>query len=140
MKAIVASLVIASAIIFGAVAITYKNSSSSNPSGLDEQQLTGTDKNVSVENGKQIITIAVRGGYTPQITNAKAGIPTILRLVTNSTFDCSSAVSIPALGYRANLPRSGNTDVEVPLQTSGSSIQGTCGMGMYNFRLNFSSL
>jgi Cu+-exporting ATPase len=124
MKAIVASLVIAAAVIFGAVVIAYKSSSSS-------------VENVSIENGKQIITLGVKGGYSPRITNAKANMPTILRLVTNNTFDCSSAVSIPALGYRANLPQSGTTEVEIPSQTAGVSIQGTCGMGMYNFKLEF---
>ncbi|HAO64903.1 TPA: hypothetical protein DCQ44_02890 [Candidatus Taylorbacteria bacterium] len=133
MKTIVASIVIAAAIIYGAVVITNRSSTSSN-----NQPAGGTIENVSVENGKQIITLAVRGGYSPRVTNAKANVPTILRLVTSGTFDCSSAVQIPALGYRSNLPQSGVTEVEVPPQSAGTSIKGMCIMGMYTFNLNFS--
>lgn len=129
MKSIVASLVIAAAIIFGAVIIVNKSPDSSDSSGSSGK--------VTNESGKQIITIAVRGGYSPRVSNAKANVATIIRFVTNGTFDCSSAVSIPALGYRTNLPQSGTTDVEIPPQASGSSIQGTCGMGMYYFSINF---
>ena len=126
MKATVISIVIAGAVIFGALIMVNKPSS---PGGAIE--------NVTVENGKQVITVNVRGGYSPQISNAKAGVPTTLRLVTNGTFDCSAAISIPALGYRANLPQSGTTEVNIPSQATGSSVAGTCAMGMYNFKLNF---
>ena len=134
MKAIVASIVIAGAIIFAALIIVNKPANNANYTG---QQSAGEVNNVSVENGKQIITLDVRGGYSPKITSAKAGVPTILRLVTNGTFDCSAALSIPVLGFRQNLPSSGTTEVEIPPQSSGSSISGICAMGMYNLKLNF---
>ena len=89
--------------------------------------------NVSVIDGKQIVEIRVRGGYTPQQSSAKANIPTVLRMKTNGTFDCSSGVVIPSLGVRQILPSSGTTDIEVPAQKSGTTLQGLCGMGMYHF-------
>ncbi len=93
--------------------------------------------NVSVVDGKQIITINAKGGYSPRITTAKSGIPTVIKMETNGSFDCSSALSIPSIGYRNNLPPSGETLIDVPAQKAGSKIQGICAMGMYNFTIDF---
>lgn len=93
--------------------------------------------NVSIMVGKQIIEIGAKGGYLPKISVAKANIPTILRVQTRGTFDCSSALAIPSIGYRANLPPSGITEIEVPAQKSGSTLRGLCAMGMYNFQIKF---
>jgi plastocyanin domain-containing protein len=93
--------------------------------------------NVTVVDGKQIITIAVKGGYSPQITTAQADSPTVLKMVTNGTFDCSSAVSIPSLNYQKNLPATGETLIDVPAQTKGTTLNGTCAMGMYHFSIKF---
>ncbi|MEI7750125.1 MAG: cupredoxin domain-containing protein [Candidatus Moraniibacteriota bacterium] len=87
--------------------------------------------------GKQIIEIAVKGGYSPKSITAKAGVPTVLRFVTDNTFDCSSSLSIPAINYRNNLPRTGTTDVDVPAQTAGTTLRGACSMGMYSFTVDF---
>jgi plastocyanin domain-containing protein len=93
--------------------------------------------NVSVVEGKQIVTITAKGGYTPRVTTAKADMPTIVRVVTRGTFDCSSALTIPGIGYRKMLPPSGNTDIELSPQKIGTSLQGVCSMGMYNFTIDF---
>ncbi len=94
------------------------------------------DNNVSIEGGKQIIEIEVNGGYSPQKSVAKAGIPTIVRFITNNTFDCSSAIRIQSLGISKNLPNSGSTDVEIGVPQSGT-LKGSCGMGMYPFQIEF---
>ncbi len=93
--------------------------------------------NVTIVDGKQIITISAKGGYSPMVTTAKAGIPTVLKIDTQGTFDCSSALSIPSLDYRSNLPPSGETAIDVPPQKAGTTIRGLCAMGMYNFSINF---
>lgn len=93
--------------------------------------------NVTIIDGKQIITINAKGGYSPKVTNAKAGIPTVIKINTKATFDCSSALTIPSLGYRNNLPSSGETVIEVPPQKIGETMRGLCAMGMYNFAVNF---
>lgn len=93
--------------------------------------------NVSVVDGKQIIAIGVRGGYSPRVTNAKAGEATIIQFNTQNAFDCSSALVIQSLGYKKNLPPSGQTLLEIPAQEAGSSLRGTCSMGMYDFIINF---
>ena len=94
--------------------------------------------NVSIVNGTQIVTIQAKGGYQPRTSIAKPGIPTILRFNTNGTFDCSSAIRIPSLDISKNLPQSGVTDIEIGSRTAGV-LQGSCGMGMYPFEIDFKS-
>lgn len=93
--------------------------------------------NVSIVDGKQVIEISARGGYAPRISTARAGMPTVIKVKTAGTFDCSSALTIPTLGYRTNLPASGETLIDVPPQQPGAKLQGLCAMGMYNFAIDF---
>lgn len=93
--------------------------------------------NVAVVDGKQIIEIRAKGGYAPRVTTAKANMPTVINIQTNGTFDCSSALTVPAIGFRAMLPSSGITPIEIPPQQPGTTIKGVCSMGMYNFAVNF---
>ena len=93
---------------------------------------------MTVVDGKQIVDIRVRGGYQPRISTAKAGIPTILRFETNNTFDCSSSIRIPSLNISKGLPQTGSTDIDAGTPQI-STLQGTCGMGMYQFQVNFQS-
>ena len=129
MKATTISIIVAGVLIGGAVLLIGRRSSS--PSS--EAQAN----NVSVVDGKQVIAIGVKGGYSPRVSTAKANMPTTLRLETNGTFDCSSGLTISDLGYRANLPSSGVTEVEVSPQKAGTTMRGVCAMGMYNFAVNF---
>ena len=93
--------------------------------------------NVYDENGIQIIEVTAKGGYSPDETTAKALLPTILRFVTDDTFDCSSSVIIPNLRIRKRLPLSGKTDIQLPTIPENTTITVYCGMGMYYFNLNF---
>ena len=93
--------------------------------------------NVSIVDGKQIIIIKAKGGYYPKVTNAKAGIATVIKMDTIGTFDCSSAVVIPSLSYRKNLAPSAETLIDVLPQKPGAKLQGLCAMGMYSFTINF---
>ncbi len=126
---VVLSILIAALIIGGAIIVSKKNN------GVGAQT---TENNVSIVDGKQIIEIRARGGYLPERSIAKAGIPTILRFFTNGTFDCSASVRIANMNISKNLPQSGATDIDVGVQPV-STLQGTCGMGMYPFEVDFSS-
>ncbi len=95
--------------------------------------------NVKNEDGKQIIEVSAKGGYAPSMTTAKANVPTILRIQTSATFDCSSALRIPTLNYSKNLPPTGTTDIEVPAQVAGTTLEALCSMGMYGFSVAFNS-
>lgn len=129
MKAGIISIVIAVALI-GGVFILAKNKNSAG------QNVNAN--NVSVVNGKQIIEINAKSGYQPRKSVAKAGMPTILRFNTSGTFDCSSSVRIPSLNISKFLPQSGTTDIDIGSQKV-VALQGTCGMGMYPFEIDFQS-
>ncbi|MCW1930578.1 MAG: cupredoxin domain-containing protein [Candidatus Kerfeldbacteria bacterium] len=92
--------------------------------------------NVTVENGVQIIDLTAKGGYSPNKTVAKAGMPTKLEVATDGTFDCSSTILIPSLSVTKQLPSSGTTEVDLGTPQVGS-LNGTCGMGMYRFEIDF---
>ncbi len=128
MKATFISIIVAGLLIGGAVLLVSSDKTSESNTKAD---------NVSVVDGKQIIEIGAKGGYAPKVSTAKADIPTILRVQTRGTFDCSSALIIPSIEYRANLPPSGVTEIEVSAQKSGATLQGLCAMGMYNFKVQF---
>jgi plastocyanin domain-containing protein len=129
MKFVILSLIIAVAIISGAVLLA-KSGNSDNPQNVPNAAV--------ISDGKQVIEIYAKGGYSPRVTIAKAGVPTLIKVNTRGTFDCSSALVIPDIGYRTNLPPSGITEIEVPAQKSGSILQGLCAMGMYSFQIHFS--
>lgn len=93
--------------------------------------------NVRIENDQQFIEITAKNGYTPATTTAKAGMPTILKIKTDGTFDCSATLVIPALKYNERLPLKGMTDVAVPAQQPNTTLHGMCGMGMYDFTIRF---
>lgn len=93
--------------------------------------------NVALVDGKQVITITAKGGYLPRTTTATAGVPTVLKIDTKGTYDCSVALAIPSIGYRNNLPPDGQTLIDVPPQPAGTSMRGVCSMGMYSFTVNF---
>jgi len=107
--------------------------------GFNDSGLTAatSGNNVSMVDGKQIVEISAKGGYSPRLSLAKAGVPTTLRVKTNGTFDCSGALVIPSINYSENLPMSGTTDIDLPVQSAGKTIQGFCAMGMYNFEVDF---
>ncbi len=94
--------------------------------------------NVSMVIGKQVINILAKGGYSPRVTLAKADLPSVIKMQTNGTFDCSASVTIPSLNYRTMLVPTGVSEVEVPAQKAGAVLRGSCGMGMYSFEIRFS--
>ena len=94
-------------------------------------------KNVSTENGEQILEVTAKGGYSPATVNAKSNAITTLRIKTSNTFDCSSSLVIPKLNIRKNLPANGTTDINIPPQEKGTTIAAACSMGMYRFNIIF---
>ncbi|MDP1625307.1 MAG: cupredoxin domain-containing protein [bacterium] len=126
---IVSAIIVAGSIYFSANSFGGGSDTVAKP--------TTAVNNISTEGGKQIIDIMAKGGYSPRQTVAKAGVPTVLRIKTNGTFDCTSSLSIAALNYKENLPPTGVTEIEVPPQKAGAKLTGLCSMGMYNFSVNF---
>ncbi len=94
-------------------------------------------QNVEVKDGIQYITIDAKAGYSPKVSEAKAGIPTKLVVKTNGTYDCSSSLAIHSIGYQKILPQTGEETIDIGIPKIGEPLQGVCGMGMYNFSVNF---
>ena len=133
MKLTILSIVVAGVFIGGAIILSMGPTDALN----SDTTLNVPINNVSIEGGKQIVNIVAKGGYSPKVSIVQADIPTIIRVETSGTFDCSMALAIPAIQYRAYLPRSGKTNIELPPQKAGTIIQGLCAMGMYNFQVKF---
>lgn len=128
MKAISISIIIGAMVIGGAIILSR---------GGPTAEIAGEQNNVSIVDGVQIITIDAKGGYTPEESLAQANMPTVITMNTRGTFDCSSALVIPSIRYRKNLPPSGETRIDVPPQKEGTTLRGLCSMGMYNFSITF---
>jgi plastocyanin domain-containing protein len=106
--------------------------------GGNNSTVASNGNNVTVVDGKQIIDLTAKGGYSPEKSTAKAGMPTILRFTTSGTFDCSSFVRIPSMNVGKSLALTGTTDIDLGNPKEGI-LRGSCGMGMYPFEINFKS-
>ena len=100
-------------------------------------QKSASVDNVEVREGVQYITIDAKGGYSPAISTAQAGMPTKLIVKTNGTYDCSSALLVRDADFQAILPETGETEIDLGVKGAGEKVEGLCGMGMYNFEVNF---
>lgn len=130
MKPMHLALIITVVLIGGAIVLTGTTS------GTPSAETVPAGNNVSIVDGQQIIDLTAKGGYSPRVSTAKAGIPTIIRFHTTGTFDCSSSVRIPSMGVSKSLPPTGTTDIAIASPEPGL-LQGMCGMGMYPFQVNF---
>lgn len=87
------------------------------------------------QSGIQTLEITAKGGYSPVSSELKAEAPALLRVITNSTFDCSSSLTIPVLDYRTHLPMTGTTEISIPPQPVGTTLTGLCGIPSAQMRL-----
>lgn len=104
-----------------------------NDSNQTDSQST---KNVEIKDGIQYITIRARGGYSPKVSVAQAGVPTKLIVETNGTFDCSASLVIKAINYEKILSQTGKEVIDLGAPQVGT-LRGLCSMGMYNFSVQF---
>lgn len=95
-------------------------------------------QNSEIRDGVQYVRVNARGGYSPKVSQALAGIPTKLIVQTNGTYDCSASLVIRSLGYQKILAQTGEEIIDLGIPKAGESLQGVCGMGMYSFLINFS--
>lgn len=128
MKLLIASFLVAFGFI--GIALYARNQKTSVEAPAD-------GANVSIKDGIQYIDLSAKGGYSPRMSVAQAGIPTKLKVATSATFDCSASLTIPSIGYRDTLHPSGTTEIDIPAQEAGTTLQGTCAMGMYSFAIRF---
>lgn len=127
------SIILVGLIVLSVITIIYLAKSLNSNSKVSPQ----TSSTVTESDGVQYINITAKGGYTPSYITAKANIKTVLRVKTSATFDCSSALVIPSLNYRSNLPPTAVTIIDIPPQEQNSVLRGSCAMGMYRFSIKF---
>lgn len=130
-KSTIISIIISFAIIGGTI---YFISDRSATSGGEVAQL----QNIEVRDGVQYVTIIAKGGYSPRITQVKGGLPTKIVVKTDGTYDCSASLVVRSAGFQKILQPTGEEIIDLGIPKSGDKIQGVCGMGMYNFIINFS--
>lgn len=131
-----ASIIITLGLVVG-ISIIFIGGSKSN---INDKTATSANavQNSEIRDGIQYITIDAKGGYSPKISTAKAGIPTKLIMKTNGTYDCSASLTIHSIGYQKILQQTGEEVIDIGTPKAGEPLQGVCGMGMYNFLVNFS--
>lgn len=123
--------IIVTIFLIGIIAIIFVAGSKTNNSN------SASGENLEIKDGVQYITINAGGGYSPKVSNAKAGIPTKLIMKTNGIYDCSASLVIRSVGFQRILPQTGETEIDVGIPKRGVPLQGVCGMGMYSFQINF---
>ncbi|PJE50753.1 MAG: hypothetical protein COV29_03405 [Candidatus Yanofskybacteria bacterium CG10_big_fil_rev_8_21_14_0_10_36_16] len=127
----IASIIITTALVISIGIIFLGGSKSENSATSD------TVQNNEIIDGVQYITVNAKGGYSPRVSTAKAGIPTKLIVKTDSTYDCSSSLVIRSVGFQKILAPTGEEIIDLGMPKAGQSIKGLCSMGMYNFSIDF---
>jgi len=108
-------------------------------SAFSQPATTITDKPGGGTANNELIVNATGYGYEPPSLRAPANTPIKLNLVTNDTYSCSRAFTIPELNMAKLLPATGTTVLEIPPQPPGKVLAFTCSMGMYSGEIVFES-
>jgi len=85
----------------------------------------------------ELVLNVENNGYFPRSLKAPADKELTLNLVTDRTYSCARDFVIPALNFYELLPDTGMVKVNIPAQTSGSTLFFTCSMGMYTGQIVF---
>jgi Cu+-exporting ATPase len=83
----------------------------------------------SVEGGRQVVDIAVRGGYSPSLIRVEAGQPIRLRFDRQENSDCTARVVFPDLRKSVSLTAFGTTTLDLDIDEPGEYAW-ACGMNM----------
>ena len=81
--------------------------------------------------GVQTLLIEARDtSFSPKLTRARAGVPTVLTVRTNGTQGCTRGLIVPSANIQRVLPETGDTRIELGSLEAGT-LRYTCSMGMY---------
>jgi plastocyanin domain-containing protein len=119
-------------LVVGTIVIFSKSSSNA-----AETKGVISSEYVQLSSSNQIVSVTAKNGFSPSKVNAKADTPTILKVKTDRTYDCSNVINIPSLGISRSLPVSGITEIEIPPQSAGQTINATCSLGQYFLQVQF---
>lgn len=128
-KNTIISIIISMALIGGALYFVSNNTVSSGGGDVARSQ------NIEIMDGVQYVTITAKGGYSPRLSEIKAGLPTKLIVKTDGTYDCSASLAVRSVGFQKILQPTGEEVIDLGIPKSGEKVQGVCGMGMYGFQI-----
>ncbi|HEX7251455.1 MAG TPA: cupredoxin domain-containing protein [Thermoanaerobaculia bacterium] len=86
-------------------------------------------RSATIDAGAQQVTIAVAGGYDPDVVVAKKGVPLRLIFDRREANPCSDEVILPEFEVRRALPAFAKTTIEVIPKRTGE-FPFSCGMNM----------
>ncbi len=89
------------------------------------RKVTGAE----LHDGEQEVEVVVKGGYSPNLIRARAGIPLKLVFDRQEAGECTSRVVFPDLGVSRSLPPFARTTVEFVPEREGEFVF-ACGMNM----------
>ncbi|HLN57438.1 MAG TPA: cupredoxin domain-containing protein, partial [Thermoanaerobaculia bacterium] len=84
--------------------------------------------------GPQEVTVAVAGGYKPDVIVARKGMPLKLVFDRRESNPCSDEVVIPEFEIRQALPAHQKTTIEITTQREGD-FPFSCGMNMLHGKI-----
>lgn len=88
-----------------------------------------------VNQGKQVISIDVMGGYSPEVINLKKGIPAVLQFTRHDKSNCLDRVVFSDFGVNKELPINEQVNIDIPTDKAGEyGFQ--CGMDMFHGKVN----
>ncbi|RBY92497.1 ATPase P [Blastococcus sp. TF02-8] len=82
-----------------------------------------------VHDGRQVVDITVKGGYSPSLIRVEAGSPVQLRFHRQENSDCTARVVFPDLRKSASLAAFGTTTMDLAIDQPGE-YGWACGMNM----------
>lgn len=111
---------------------------------LSEKRHTSSEEKVNISteyveffDNTQIIHIKVSDRFEPDTVFAKSGFETTLKFKTEKVVGCLSMINIPSLKIYERLPISGEKDIKLNPQTSGTVLIVTCSSGQNILKIKF---
>ncbi|MDP3893702.1 heavy metal translocating P-type ATPase [Nocardioides sp.] len=93
-----------------------------------------SSRRAELDDGVQIATVTVKGGYSPSLVEVQAGMPVRLLFDRQESGECSSRVVFPDFKINQTLPAHATTTVEFTPSEPGD-YDFACGMNMLHGRL-----
>ncbi|KGN38907.1 heavy metal translocating P-type ATPase [Knoellia aerolata] len=92
-------------------------------------------RQADMEEGVQLVRVSVKGGYSPNLIEVRAGVPVRMLFDRQEAGDCSSRVVMPAFKVNKLLPAYATTAVEFVPGEEGA-FRFACGMNMISGTLH----
>ena len=89
---------------------------------------------VAGSGGVQEAAIVVSGGYSPDLIEAKRGVPLRLVFDRRESSPCSDEIVVPDFGIRRSLPAHAKTSIEIFPEKTGE-FPFSCGMNMLHGKI-----